>query len=237
MTLPSGAKGIPDLWTFKKRVGPCSHIAVYRPLLKIYHHYLVKQLNINSIVIIHNVEGLSKSTPSGFYHIQEDEIEFTTKPPYLNKFESDHLDLKSGVYLIERPGYPITTFEKEKVIERATKQLVEKDYTFSSSNCEWFVILALTEVGECGQMEVEREVSKKVVGFLPAVGGSVWGALIGHVLIPVPVVGGIVGGVVGGLIGSRTHGTLHDRQREELRKQAIIQMATEIQYNGQGEAL
>ncbi|VDI31795.1 Hypothetical predicted protein [Mytilus galloprovincialis] len=171
MSLPSGAQRIPDLWTFKKRVGPCSHIAIYRPLLNIYHHYLVKEVNINSIVLIHNVEGQSKSkTSSEFNHMQEDEIEIKTEKPYLSRIESEYLDFKSGVYLIERRGYPITTNTKEKVIERTTTRLVEQDITFSSSNSEWFVIWALTGVVECEQMGTG-------VGNLCTASGGVGGAL------------------------------------------------------------
>lgn len=229
MTLPCGAQRIPDFSSFKKGVGPCSHIAIYKPSLKIYHHYLVKEMKVNSIVIIHNVEGLSNSIVlSVFDRIKEDEIEFPTEQPYRNQFESDHLDFNSGVYLIERNGYPTSTDEKLKVIERATKRRVEKDLKFSSRNSEWFVLWALTGLDECGRMEIG-------VGNISTVGGGLGGAVIGQVLIPVPIVGGMLGGILGGWLG-RTTGKLHDHQQEENRKQALIDKAAAKQYNEQEEA-
>lgn len=59
------------------------------------------------------------------------------------------------------------------------------------------------------------EGSKNEVRFLPAVGGGVWGALIGHVLIPVPFVGRIVCGVVCGFIGIRSGTWLSTRGRSQ----------------------
>lgn len=168
-------------------------------------------------MIIHNVEQSKSLVSSGFDRIQEDEIEFTTEQPYRTKFESDHLDFKLGVYLIERNGYPTSTEEKVKVIERATNRHMEKDLKFSSTNSEWFVLWALAGLVECGQTE-------RGVGTISTVGGGVGGAVIGQLLFPVPVVGGMLGGIFGGWLG-RTQGKLFDHQREERRKQALIDEA------------
>lgn len=227
-TLPCGAQRIPDLLSLKKRVGFCSHIAIYKPSLKIYHHYLVKEMKVNSIVIIHNVDISNYILSSGFGHIHEDEIKFSTEQPYRDQFESDHLDFEAGVYLIERNGYPTSTDEKVKVSERAFDRRVEIDLKFSSSYSEWFVLWALTGLDECARMEIG-------VGNISTFGGGVGGAVIGQMLIPVPIVGGMLGGIVGGWLGRKT-GKLHDHQQEENRKQALIDKAAAKQYNEQGEA-
>ncbi|VDI05588.1 Hypothetical predicted protein [Mytilus galloprovincialis] len=145
MACPSDGIKIEDLSTFKERVRRCSHVAVYRPTLNIYHHYLVIKVNSDSMVIIHYLGGALKSTTfMGVAEIQEETVQFKT---------TEHLDFINGVYLIERDKYPKTVDEEDKVIGRARTRLGEKNYNVSSNNCEWFVTWALTGFGTCEQIK------------------------------------------------------------------------------------
>lgn len=153
-TVPTGGKQIPDLSNFKEKVGRCSHIAVYRPLLNMFHHYLVIEVNRNSIMIIHNIGYARMSLSSGgFGKILKEKIEFNTKKNNPNKLQSEHLDFDAGLYLIEGSEYPTTENQKDQVIQRASRRIGETGYKFSSNNCEWFVTWAITGKGRCEQIE------------------------------------------------------------------------------------
>ncbi|CAC5426802.1 unnamed protein product [Mytilus coruscus] len=154
MAVPTGGKRIHNLSEFVKQVSNCSHIAVFRPFLKIYHHYLVIEVQSDSMIIIHNIGGALKTlTARGFAEILEEKIKFTITKDSSCKLVSEHLDFDAGLYLIERSGYPSTEEENEYVIKRARTRLGEKDFKFSSKNCEWFVTWAITGIGKCEQIE------------------------------------------------------------------------------------
>ena len=66
------------------------------------------------------------------------------------------------------------------------------------------------KAGNMSKKEFKDAVGKRIVGGVGSVAGSTTGAVVGQLLIPVPVLGGFVGSLVGGMIGRFSGGALWD---------------------------
>lgn len=127
------------------------HLAVGRKRcyskINYYHHFLVEEINGNTVKIIQNGKDrksfLFSTVP--FTAIHRKSVNLSV--------ENNLFDFSSGVFLVMNDNYPRTIEQCGEAMQRALSRIGQRRYLLSTNNCEHFVTYVMTGKPYCTQLE------------------------------------------------------------------------------------